>query len=58
MPDKYKCDDTVTAYRNYYIGEKAYFAKWTRSKIHKGKPPKWFSDEYPHYATDEQVYWC
>lgn len=52
MPDEYKCDDTVTAYRNYYINEKAYFAKWTRSKIHKGKPPKWFITE------EEQVYWC
>lgn len=30
MPDEYKHDCTVTAYRNYYIGEKAYFARWDR----------------------------
>ena len=28
MPDEYKDIDTVTAYRNYYKGEKEYFAKW------------------------------
>lgn len=28
MPDKYKCEDAVQAYRNYYKGEKASFAKW------------------------------
>jgi hypothetical protein len=28
MPDQYKCDDTVQAYRNYYLGEKMYMAKW------------------------------
>lgn len=31
MPDVYKQDDAVDAYRSYYIGEKAYFAKWDRS---------------------------
>ena len=40
MPDKYKVDgDPVTAYRNYYRGEKAHFAKWDR-----GTPtPVWWS---------------
>ena len=28
MPEKYKCNDAVQAYRAYYIGEKARFAKW------------------------------
>lgn len=28
MPDKYKCDDAIIAYRNYYLGEKMKFAKW------------------------------
>lgn len=28
MPEKYKHKDVVQAYRAYYIGEKAYFAKW------------------------------
>ena len=30
MPDEYKDDDYVTAYRKYYQGAKAYFAKWQR----------------------------
>jgi len=37
MPDKYRCCDAITAYRNYYIGEKKRFAKWSRSQI-----PAWF----------------
>lgn len=28
MPDEFKCYDVVQAYRNYYIGSKAGFAKW------------------------------
>lgn len=39
MPDKFKVDnDPVTAYRNYYVGDKAYMAKWT-----KRNTPIWFS---------------
>ena len=40
MPDQYKVEgDPVTAYRNYYKGEKAYFAQWNR-----GVPaPFWWS---------------
>ena len=39
MPDQYKVpDDAVKAYRNYYIGEKAYFAKWTKRDM-----PEWFA---------------
>ena len=30
MPDEYKDKDYVTAYRKYYKGAKAYFAKWQR----------------------------
>jgi len=37
MPDEYKHKDTVTAYRNYYKGEKAYFAKWNYSQV-----PQWW----------------
>lgn len=33
MPDKYKGDDTVQAYRRYYIGEKLEGSKWTNSII-------------------------
>lgn len=29
MPDEYKCDNPVTAYRRYYIGAKAGLARWT-----------------------------
>jgi hypothetical protein len=30
MPDEYKvAGDAVTAYRNFYLGEKSVFAKWT-----------------------------
>lgn len=38
MPDEYKCDDPVTAYRNYYIGDKASFAVWKYSA-----PPMWYT---------------
>ena len=38
MPDECKCGDTVHAYRNYYITDKARFAKWA----HLTKPPSWW----------------
>jgi hypothetical protein len=37
MPDKYKDNDAVVAYRGYYIGEKASFCNWTKRGI-----PEWF----------------
>lgn len=38
MPDKYKVEgDPIQAYRNYYIGDKASFAKWTKRDV-----PDWF----------------
>jgi hypothetical protein len=38
MPDEYRNDSLVKAYRNYYIGEKSRFAKWE-----KGTPaPSWW----------------
>jgi hypothetical protein len=37
IPDEYKNDDVTQAYRDYYNGEKAYFAKWAYSST-----PKWF----------------
>ena len=39
MPEEYKCEDTVQAYRNYYLGEKAGFAKWKAREV-----PTWFRD--------------
>ncbi len=37
MPEQYKNKCSVTAYRSYYNGEKAGFAKWK-----KRETPKWF----------------
>ncbi|PSU64071.1 hypothetical protein CTM80_04870 [Photobacterium phosphoreum] len=38
MPDDYKVKfDAIEAYRNFYRGDKAVFAKWT-----KRAPPSWF----------------
>lgn len=40
MPDKYKVPgDAVSAYRNFYLGEKMKFAKWTRRR-----PPFWLDE--------------
>jgi hypothetical protein len=41
MPDEYKNDDPVQAYRAYYLGAKADFAAWTW-----GRPaPSWWQPE-------------
>jgi hypothetical protein len=37
MPEQYYREDSVEAYRGYYIGEKVSFAKWKNSEI-----PYWF----------------
>jgi hypothetical protein len=37
MPDQYKDENAVVAYRKYYIFEKARFAKWNYSET-----PEWF----------------
>ena len=37
MPDQYKVDDPVESYRNYYRGDKAYIAKWS-----KREQPVWW----------------
>jgi hypothetical protein len=40
MPKKYKVPaDPVQAYRNFYVGEKLQFARWTRRKR-----PKWIAE--------------
>ena len=36
MPCQYKCDDTVIAYRSYYMGDKASICTWKRNR------PEWF----------------
>lgn len=39
MPDHYKCQASpITGYRNYYIGDKARFAKWSNRP-----EPEWFT---------------
>ena len=32
MPDEFKGEDSVTAYRNYYRGAKLVFARWNHSE--------------------------
>lgn len=46
MPEKYKQQDTVAAYRAYYIGEKSRFAKWNH-----GPTPDWYSAGLDNYWT-------
>jgi len=41
MPEKYKCIDTVEAYRNYYIGEKLHFVRYKKRDI-----PFWLKDYF------------
>ena len=38
MDDKYKTDNPTQSYKNYYIGDKLRFAKWTKRNI-----PKWIN---------------
>ena len=40
MPDEYKDESTIQAYRNYYNGGKAYMAKWKNTVT-----PEWFKPE-------------
>jgi hypothetical protein len=40
MPEEYKNDCAVTAYRAYYNGEKAGFATWKTRKT-----PAWFNQK-------------
>ena len=40
MPDQYRCDDPVASYRAYYLGDKAYFAKWRNGRV-----PDWFRNK-------------
>lgn len=35
MPDEYKHEDVVTAYRQYYLGEKQHIFKWTKRNTPK-----------------------
>lgn len=44
MPDEYKDADAVISYQNFYVGDKARFAKWTNRR-----PPNWFIKRTPNY---------
>ena len=50
MPDEYKHESVITAYRNYYMGEKAYFAKWEKGR----EAPAWFVARQTLYRGDKQ----
>jgi len=39
MPEEYRCDDIVQAYRNFYIHDKSRFATWKKL----GKVPYWYN---------------
>ena len=41
MPDQYKTDDPVSSYRNYYLGDKARFAKWEKGRA----VPSWWNNK-------------
>jgi len=52
MPDEYKVpDDSVSAYRKYYIGEKAYFSKWTNRDI----PSWWKTKQYDENRISSRI---
>lgn len=41
MPDKYKQDDAIEAYRAYYLGDKVRFAKWANGR----EEPHWWNND-------------
>jgi len=49
MPVCYKSDNAVESYRNYYRGEKRYFAKWEKGR----KAPNWWhiGEQHALYGT-------
>jgi hypothetical protein len=51
MPDQYRLTDTVTAYRNFYIGEKSRFAKWNKTR----PAPNWYINGMERRDKDEET---
>ena len=49
MPDQYRNENAIVAYRTYYIKEKARFAKWKATQV-----PEWFEKEI-FAVSDEEV---
>lgn len=50
MPEQYRNKDAVVAYRKYYLGEKARFAKWKNTSI-----PSWFVEKNPMLGLEASV---
>lgn len=50
MPDSYKHEDVVMAYRQYYLGEKVRFAKWKTGVV-----PVWFEKKDPAVGLMEEI---
>ncbi|CAL6001168.1 Conserved_hypothetical protein [Hexamita inflata] len=49
MPEEYRCDDAIKAYRNYYIHDKKKIATW------KTEEPKWFTDNRLEDSEQDEV---
>ena len=47
MPDQYKNVNAITAYRQYYLGEKTKFAKWKTGNV-----PEWYANNSPIYIEE------
>lgn len=47
MPDQYRNENPVVAYRSYYINEKVRFAKWKNSQT-----PEWFIQKNPEVKEE------
>ena len=50
VPDKYKNDDAVKAYRDYYLGDKWEFATWKMRRI-----PDWWPDFHSQIKKQEMI---
>ena len=50
MPDKYKNDDVVKAYRDYYLGDKWEFAAWKARRM-----PDWWPHDHIQNKKQEMV---
>jgi len=50
MPEQYKNENAIVAYRSYYINEKAAFAKWKATEV-----PDWFAEKTADVSSDVLV---
>jgi hypothetical protein len=51
MPDAYRDQNAIVAYRKYYINEKSRFAKWKLNDV-----PEWFDKKETTYPSLEEEY--